>query len=450
MVQVADFGAQGDGITDDSPALEHALHEGDGVLRLHKGAFRLSRPLVLNLDQTGPVAILGDGGTTRLIMTGPGPAIQVIGSHRGTSVPSSVSETVGTRERFPTLAGFEIHGNHDEAFGIELRRTFQPVISQMLVRNCRDGIRLVERNRNVLITDCHLYNNSRYGIVFDRCDLHQVNVSGCHISFNRRAGIRSQGGDVHNIQITGNDIEYNNRPGLDTPTEGGAEIDFDADDGAISEVTLSGNTIQATIQPGGANVRIRGSVDGKSQGACLITVNGNVLGSNQRGIDLDHAYRVAITGNTLYDAGEFSMVARHCQGLSLGSNTVCWKAEETRRRDGLLFEDCQLVTVSGLAAEWLCSGEETGGAGVMFHRCRDVNCSGSQILNPLFAGLELKDCQRCVISGNSIVDARDPAQMPHAIRLGGGNRDVWIQHNLLRGARLAAMIGPRDGVFVRN
>lgn len=451
MVEAANFGATGDGITDDTPALEHALQEGDGVLRLHKGTFRLTRPLVFDLSKTGHAAVIGDGGTSTLVMAGPGPAIKIVGTHKGTSQPKSVTSDTWLKERFPTLAGFEIRGEHPEAVGIELARTLQPTLSQVLVRRCRYGIHLTERNRNVLITDCHIYDNEVYGIYFDRCDLHQTNVIGCHISFNKRAGIKSLAGDVHNLQITGNDIEYNNRPGIDTAEEGGAEIDFDATEGTISEVTISTNTIQATIQPGGANLRIRGSQPGTTQGACLIAITGNIIGSNMRGLELTRAYRVTLTGNTIYDAGEYSVAARSCRGLAIGANTVCWKADEALPpRDGLLFDDCDQVAITGLTAERLCSGSVESGAGMMFHGCRDLQVTGCQIIDPLYAGLELKGCTRGVVTGNSIVDRRETATMKDAIRLGGQNRDITIQHNLLRGATGLAIQGPREGVFVRN
>ena len=451
MVNAADFGASGDGITDDSAALEHALQDGDGVLKLHKGTFRLSRTLVIDLSRTGYAAVIGEGGASRLIMTAPGPAIRIVGTHQGTSVPKSVTPAVWDRERFPRLEGFEIAGEHPRAVGIELVRTMQATVSQVLVRRCQYGIHLTGRNRNVQIANCHVYDNDEYGIYFDRCDLHQTNVSGCHISFNQRAGIKSRGGDVHNLQITGNDIEYNNRPGIDTDREGGAEIDFDASEGTISEVTISANTIQSNIQPGGANLRIRGSEQGTTQGACLIAVTGNVIGSNTRGLDLNRAYRVTITGNTIYDHAEFSLVARGCQGLVIGTNTVSWKAEDSLPpRDGFLFEDCELVSLQGLVAERLCSGADASGAGVMFHECRDVQVMGCQMINPLHCGLELKGCTRCVVTANSIVERREPAGMKHAIRLSGQNRDVVVQHNLLRGSTVSAITGPREGVFVRN
>ena len=50
MVNVYDFGAVGDGKTDDTEALQHAIEAGDGLLRLHKGTFRITASLVWNLS----------------------------------------------------------------------------------------------------------------------------------------------------------------------------------------------------------------------------------------------------------------------------------------------------------------------------------------------------------------------------------------------------------------
>ena len=267
----------GDGVADDTEALQHTLDAGDGVLRLNKGTYRITKPLVLDLTKTGFGAVRGESGTSRIVMAGAGPAIRVIGDHQGTASPSSVQPHTWDKERFPTITGIEIVGEHPDAVGIELRKTMKCVISQVLVRRCRIAVHLVERNRDFLLTDSHLYDNHEIGLFFDRCNLHQIIVHGCHISWNKVAGIKSLGGDVHNLQIVGNDIEYNNataggsskppadaRPGTHP---GGSEIWFDATDGVISEVTISGNTIQATVQTGGANIRIVGA-DVEAAAAC--------------------------------------------------------------------------------------------------------------------------------------------------------------------------------------
>jgi len=435
MANVQNFGAVGDGVTDDTSALQHAVDTGDGLLELNKGTYRISRTVVLDTTRVGFSAIRGAGGTTRIEMVGPGPAIRVVGDHRGTATPRTVRDHTWADERFPTLTEFEVLGGHPQADGIELLKTMQCTVSRVLVRNCRDAIRLTERNRNFVLSDSHLYDNARYGLFFDQCNLHQIIVHGNHISYNKRAGIKSFNGDVHNLQITGNDIEYNNRPGVDRDDEGGAEIDFETPEGVISEVTISSNTIQATIEPGGANVRMHGPANSATSGARLVTICGNVLGSQTRGIQLEDARRVAISGNTIYDSEELSIDARRCSGVSVSGNTFVWRGgDQAPPRDGLRFADCDNVSVVGAVTERLCYGTPERGAGVTLIRCRDSSVTDCQIIDPLVRGIELEDCTRCQVAGNSIVDRRATPSMREAIRVVGASRKNLVQNNLISGA----------------
>ena len=100
MANVKDFGAKGDGKTNDTEALQHAVNEIDGVLELPRGDYRISEPIVVPLQRTGFVGIRGDQDTARILMEGPGPALQMIGNHQGTATPSTVKEQTCERERF--------------------------------------------------------------------------------------------------------------------------------------------------------------------------------------------------------------------------------------------------------------------------------------------------------------------------------------------------------------
>src|SRR5262245_2677973 len=142
MANVWDFGAVGDGAADDTAALQHAIDAGDGVLKLGKGTYRITRPLVLDLPKQGFGGAIGHAGTSRLAMDGPGPALRVVGDHRGTAVPASLSRQTLEKERFPNLTGFEIVGLHPLAVGIELTKTMQMTVAAVLIRNCRYGIHL--------------------------------------------------------------------------------------------------------------------------------------------------------------------------------------------------------------------------------------------------------------------------------------------------------------------
>lgn len=455
MSNVQGFGAVGNGVTDDTDALQHTLDAGDGILRLNKGTYRISQPLVIDLTKRGYTAIRGEGGASRIIMSGAGPALRIIGDHQGTASPASVLPHIWDKERFPTISGIEIVGEHPESVGIELRKTTKCVISQVLVRRCKIGVHLVERNRDFILADSHLYDNHEFGLYFDRCNLHQIIVHGCHISWNKFAGIKSMGGDVHNLQIVGNDIEYNNITAGGSATQatpaalaahpGGSEIWFDATDGVVSEVTISGNTIQATVQNGGANIRVVGVNVERPQRADapktqtvdtahLINITGNVLGSQWRAVELVNVSRITLTGNSIYDSADLSIFAKNSAGIVVSGNTFGWRGNDSEStRDGLRFEDCDNILLSSLATQRFCAGSAERGAAFTLIRCADSSISDCQILDPLHRGVELEDCRRCRITNNTIIDRREKPSMREAIRVLGNSQDNLITNNILGG-----------------
>src|SRR5687768_6451776 len=99
MAIVTHFGAKGDGKTDDSAALSHALQQGDGHLVLPRGDYLITKPLFVPLAQQGRFSLSGEGGTARLIMAGPGPAVHLVGTHGKTAAPDDFAEATLVRER---------------------------------------------------------------------------------------------------------------------------------------------------------------------------------------------------------------------------------------------------------------------------------------------------------------------------------------------------------------
>ncbi|HRQ90603.1 MAG TPA: hypothetical protein PLA50_17550, partial [Bacteroidia bacterium] len=126
----------------------------EGTLLLPPGVHRITGTLEFKLDGRHSALVRPEGGPATLVMDGPGPAIRIVGSHEGSAAPKTFKATTWN-ERMPILEGFEIVGNHPEADGIQLQRTFEASISEVAVRWCRHGIHLFERNRNVAISDVH-------------------------------------------------------------------------------------------------------------------------------------------------------------------------------------------------------------------------------------------------------------------------------------------------------
>ena len=424
MANVRDYGAVGDGVSDDTAALEHAVNDGDGLLVFPRGEYRISRTLRVNLSRSRRTGIDGSGGTARIVMTGPGPAISIVGSHDKTADPTDVAATVWDAERMPTVRSIEITTTHPEADGIRLEGFFQATITGVLLRNVRHGIHVVRQGRNLLVSHCHIYRCTGAGVYFQEANLHQAVVASSHVSYCRLGGVRIEGGEIRNLQITGNDIEYNTNRSIGLPgadAEATAEILVDCREGTIREGTIASNTIQATASPGGANIRFLGTADRVG----MWTIAGNVIGSQSVNVHLVGAAGVAISGNYIYGGHERNIFVERSRLIAIGSNVI---GHNPDHRDppiaaGIRFEDCHDSSLTGVLVQDAIAGRGGGRdtaavakeATVELVRCRRMNLSGCQILDPLAIGLLVEDCHDTLVSGCTILDSRPQPLMQTAM-----------------------------------
>ncbi len=432
MTHVGDFGVKGNGLTDDTDALQRAVDEGDGVLQLGKGNYRITKPVLLECAQGGFTGICGQQGASRVIMAGPGPAFRIVGEHRGTADPSSVEAHTWQNERFPILEGFEVLGEHEQADGLQLVRTIQTVVRGVLIRRCRYGIHLVERNRNFILAHSHIYDCGDTGLFLDDVNLHQVNIYGNHISYCKRAGIRQLNGDLHNVQITGNDIEYN--AGWDGDSSGEIVLEV-PDKGLVSEYTIASNTLQARPENPGANILINGRPDEDSYNVSEIAITGNVIGSRDKSVSIQESGAcVCVVGNTIYGGFACNIDLKRCRGATIASNTILpmgRTAYKSKPKGGILMENCADCQITGNIINDHEQGDEDSGGTVAMVGCRDSSVRACQILRPGYRGVYLENAVRCVISDNTITDPREEPRMIAAVEVAGSSRDNVIKHNVV-------------------
>lgn len=373
-------------LPDSTPALQRQIDENDGNLVLGEvEILRITKPLVFDLAKHRNVAVKATGGVT-IVMDGAGPALKFVGSHEGTASPRSFKPATWN-ERMPIVSEIEILGNHATADGIELVRTVEPIISRVSVRSCRHGIHLVDRNRNVIISDCHLYENAGVGVFLDDVNLHQINISNSHISYNRQGGIVVRDGNVRNLQVTGCDIE-GNMPDDETPTKT-ANILIDVSGSAdtrnksIAEIAITGCTIQhaanysgserKTVAPGGANIRLAGK---KIYPINSVTITGNVLSDTSTNIDIDHAHDVAINANTFFAPKPANLRVRNSQRVIVSGNT--FNPRQFIRPGTITFEDCSDCIISNSTLHKFTTGD----GALLLNRCSGFTISA----------LNLSDC----------------------------------------------------------
>ncbi len=456
MSNVRDFGAAGDGQRDDTEAIEHTVRDGDGLVDFPRGTYRITRPIVVRLKESGPIGVRGSGGTAKLVMAGAGPALVFEATHSTTADPAGFRPEEWARERMPTVGDIEIQGAHPEADGIRITGVMQPTLTGVLIRQVRTAVYIHQRARNVLISHCHIYNNTGVGIHLERVDLHQTNITGSHISYCRLGGIRIEASEIRNLQITGNDIEYNNNrshkvPGADAePT---AEVFIDCRTGSVREGTISGNTLQATYSPGGANIRFIGAGPDKNHKTGLWTITGNLIGSQDNNIHLTSARGITISGNVIYSGHSRNLLIENSRNIVVGLNVFDHNPDYEPKElctgirlvdsvdcslQGLIIQDCQAGRHSVADA-----GPQTREGLVELIRCRRINVQGVQILEPAPHGLFLDECSDTLITGCTVLDGRTPALMQAAIRWQGTGSGNLIAHcRLGKGSARAIIAEP--------
>ena len=414
--------------TDVLQAQIDALPNSGGRLQIPPGAYRITRPLKVDLDKVGPVSILGEGNV-RLIMDGPGPALHIIGTHGGTAAPHTVQPNVWERQRMPLVDGIEIVGRHPEACGIELTGTMQATITRVTVRDALHGIHLTTRNRNVQISDCHLYDNRGVGLYLDGVNLHQINVVGCHISYNDQGGIVCRNSEVRNLQVGTCDIEANMAE--DGPPT--ANILFDCRSGSVREAAIVGCTIQHSHDaPDSANIRLLGQSPEVADKVGNLAISDNVFSDVQWNIHLQYARGVTLTGNTFWHGQAGNLLVENSSHIVVGPNLFDRNPDYGREDDGstnaIVFRNCRDCTLTGLHVNNVVGSP----AAITLDRCRWLNVTGCTVLDSDGAGFDLTDCTHCLISGCLIRDERGDAQDRVAIRVTGGD-GIKLGENLLSG-----------------
>jgi len=430
MRSVRDFGAVGDGVADDTEAIQHAVDQGINHLRLDPGKYRLTKTITIDLAAAGYTSLTGNAGTAKVLMDGPGPAFDFRGNHTGTASPESFTEGIWERERMPLVQGIEIEGRHPEADGIHCHQTAMGTFEAVLLRKLRHGIHITGRARNVLVSHCHIYDNSGVGVFLDHTNLHQIIIASSHISYNKLSGIKILNGEIRNVQITGNDIEYNYDRHVSEGAPPSAEIwiETTGEKATVREGTIASNTIQSRYAPGGANIRFLGSPEANHM-AGLFAISGNLIGSQETNIDLNSARGITVSGNIIYSGHQRNLRATNSRNIVVTGNTFDhnYGYIPNELATGISFEGCTDCTFASSNIHDAYAGEHTVKTPaviereglVELHNCKRMTVSGCQIFDPGLPGIHLRDCSLVNIQGCSILDAHEEPKMPHAIRWEG-------------------------------
>jgi len=427
-----EFGALGDNSADDTAAIQKAVDSRQGSIHFPKGVYRISKPIVVDLDKVGFMSFTADG-TARLVMAGPGPALRFVGTHvKGTAGPKTVQASVWSNERMPVVEGLEIVGEHPEADGIEANGTMKLTLDRVAIRECRHGVHLVGRNRNLLIANCHIYNCRGIGVFYDDVNLHQSNIVGCHISYCAGGGVVTRGGEVRNIHIGTCDIESNMSP-EGPPT---ANVLLDSTGGSVAEVAITGCTLQHNSpSPDSANVRIIGlGKDIPKRGQAQwghVTIGDNVFSDVQVNVEIKNSRGVTLVGNTFWMGYAFNLRVEDSRQIVVGPNAFERNpgyayGTSLDTKNALLFRNCTDCTLNGLHIHNVYKAD----AGLVLENCRRFNVTGCSVLDCEKVGMLLNGARDSRVSDCLIRNDLEEKEQALSLKVVGGSGNM-IVNNLL-------------------
>ena len=443
---VREFGAVGDGQTDDTSAIRDAIRQTEtGLVIFPRGDYRITETIEIDLAETDRIGLDGRGGAGRVIMEGTGPALRFVGHHRGTANPASVEDATWQRQRMPQVQNLEILGRHPEADGLAFAGTMQATVRGILIREVRHGIRLTGRNRNVLIDAVHIYDCTGVGVFFDQVNLHQANVTGSHISYCDGGGIKVEASEIRNLQITGNDIEYN----YDQDAEESADIWIDARRDTVREGTIASNTIQAVPSPNGANIRFVGPEPPESRGATgMWTISGNLIGNQEVNIHLKNAEGITVTGNHIYTARQQTILVENSRNIVVSSNVMEQSHGFGRDfRNGITLRQTRGIVLTGNVITDAAIGSEQAGGAVELFDCQETILANNQIFEPRYRGIYVQGGRNALITANQVMDRSAEPGMLAAIEIRDDARGAVLRGNVIGPGREGDILA-HEGVSI--
>lgn len=320
-IDINKFGAVGDGKTDDTEAFQQAAKQ-KGILRLEPGKTYLISSTI-KIDLTNIKGI--QANNAKIFLSGDFPAFHLKGNktNGGAEPPSNA----GLENEFSAvIEQLHVYSKNHEGTALILDGTFGVNISKSHFYNLKKGIEVINRNRNVIITENHLWDVAEYGIHYNNANLHQSIIANNHISYAKIA-LFFENGDVHNIQINSNDIEVGYS--INNNTQSAIQVVCDKPDTQFSQAQIVGNTIEDHFLAKEGIIHFyskafESSVISLDQAPYIgmIELVGNEFSGSSKALVLDNIHDLTVNGNTFKLIKEaFISIYTCAEGINISGNT---------------------------------------------------------------------------------------------------------------------------------
>lgn len=305
---------------DDTDALQLLFDNCDGIAILeHCKKYRITKSI--NVDLTKVHKIVGNGATivthSNSENAGQFSALNVIGTLTGCADPSE-GGLIAFDEGFPNIENLKITSSYkNRGTALSIKGSFGLMITNCSFFYMKNGIEFSGYNRNVIISNNHIYGFIENGIVFNSdCNFHQINIVGNHISYCKKC-IFSNDATIFNIQITGNDIETSIMDYIGETT-----LHFlVSQNGMIECLEITGNTLEDHKS---TNYLIKLENNLYYTKFCHVTISGNSIGNVANNVFyINKCGGLSIDNNIIKNFDKYAFaIYGNLEGVSISNNEL--------------------------------------------------------------------------------------------------------------------------------
>lgn len=298
FLYVQDYGAVGDGETDDTQALQQAFDDADGhvIVFPPNKTFNISAPVIVDVNKVRGI----DGNNACLHATADITILDVRGTHTGSANPDMTTDYVARNEMHPLFRNIRFYSSGHVGTAMRVTKTFGLQLVDCHIFNMKHGVEFYGVNRNVLINACQIWSMSGDGLRFIESDLHQFIMNACHISYCYRA-FYSVDSDLFNFELTGNNIECN-----ETAYVAPFNL-IHIVGGTLEGLTAVGNNFEDHLSASDYLIKIEGVLDTQQ-----VHFVGNEIGNGLSGTFYFNGGRNIVIANNTDTQGKGNFIGFHC------------------------------------------------------------------------------------------------------------------------------------------
>lgn len=215
FVNVKDFGAVGDNVTDDTSAIQAAIDSitTTGALQFEPGKhYRITS--TLNIDVSKVRIIEGNNAYIRVDGNFDGVIWHGNKDQKGTGPDTSQPTKLKDKEFSSIIRDLQFYSLKDESgayqgTGLVVHNIHSPIIQNCHFFNLDYGIEVRgTTSRNILINNIHCWDNRTAGIHFsENGEVHQCVISNSFISYSKYSVLVGNGHKLYNLLLSNCDLE---------------------------------------------------------------------------------------------------------------------------------------------------------------------------------------------------------------------------------------------------